>query len=1619
MSQPKSEVNNNNNNNRAITYNAGEDITRFEKNKRAELKEHQGTIDMMGRFHELWTGNLDDAVMEIKMQALLSDVKRQVLFLTDEGAKKELFKRQALAQNFIQNHLIMAVNLDLRSGLNDYAPMIEAQRMHSLEDAFTAFRNYFSRGTLSGPKIIPHLKRAISTLQMDEKGQTVAQFHEIFLQNLTALRSAGGNMPEEDLASIFLIGLTNALRVEVNRMRDDELPTTLSDAFTLAANLAAVIALTDKPRRSLTTGMVNSVEVTSNDDETAQVQVAKGFPVKGQGQKQPVHGNGPPQGLPQGQKPYAPRARFQRPEDHCPLCKGLFFASHDVNIRYGTHTLENCPRAETVLGKIGLPVASKRPGQPGGYAQAIIGRDPASDGQHGAQHPEDASVILNVTGLSNDDLTLMDSGASHHIFRASDDLTFDERQGSTLRLSMMTGEDVLAKKTVKHSVWGRGWLYPNAKYSLLSLSTLIEQGWEVSFNQASCDWRVQRDGVNHWFRKHENRLFAWDPAATTTTGAASATEGTPVPDGDGGGRDAELLRHIHGYHVTMGHPSPEKLIDFLTMEDRIGQTKRPSETELRRAMKNMPACHSCLLGNSTWKQTPHLPLTPRIRAKIGQILHMDIVFANKEFAFLLSKDENTGYTHFPLLRSKNKEDLFEAMIGIVNWYAGHDRHVKTIATDHEINFLSVESDMNGRGIQMSYRAPGMHEKFAERQTRTVKKVGRALIAECDRRRLEIPFAALPHALAYAVHTINLMPNTLIKQRSPYTMVTRAKIHDSDLHVGFGDVVIAKTPARSGDNAVTDLRAEYGFVLDHGDDGGAKIKMLVLDSPSSRPVIVTRHIYRVIEPDDHVRSLLAEWDCSPLSWLQADNDDDEDDPNPAAGVSGYSHLPFARVSPAPSPFAAPTSSSGSTETSDPPESPLPYNAYSEDNVPPPSPGSPPPAPVPVPSVEPTTYSEAHVPPPPSGAPPSGPATILSQQPTQGAIPTQPTATLPLEQHPIQATGVSMPAAQPVPRPTSITTRSGRVTNNPDYTLANLSGGWGSSQMVESVHDSPESAQRLYGHEIIQGAALLQFAQLKKLDPDAAQQALDSEFLQLDRLDTFEPVHASMIPSEDLKYNTIHSMVVGAVKYLHGAAKAVFKARLVARGNEQELLPFTPTSSPTLPYYALFVLLTIAASHGLKIRTHDIVCAYPNAKLPGSPVYMWMANPVARIAVHHHPTWIPFLAHDGRLLVLLKNALYGLKESGLLWHKKITEVLTKNLGHRQVPTEPNIFHRGKHLLAGIYVDDLILAFRDKAEADALRAELLKAFPEGIKEHNGDVEFLGILIEQPKDDSSIFMLSQRKQLAKLMAAYPLPSEHRVVSTPSRLDLQVVDATSPPGDQKLFAKKVGEIAHLVVTRPDIAVTVSILQSFTHQPTEQNMRDLDRLLAYLFATKDYGLIIAPTGPLVVDASADASYGTRHDGYSHGGSIVTVAGTPVFWTSKKISLIADSSTRAEIAQAHATLDHLCSIRDLVTELGYELPPSRLLQDNQSAMTLFIDGHGKAARSKPWQIRVAAVKEHLVSGDIVLEYQPTEQMAADGLTKCLPPSDFQKFRSRMHVFDLREVRLAGRSTIFSHGGVLGI
>jgi len=191
-------------------------------------------------------------------------------------------------------------------------------------------------------------------------------------------------------------------------------------------------------------------------------------------------------------------------------------------------------------------------------------------------------------------------------------------------------------------------------------------------------------------------------------------------------------------------------------------------------------------------------------------------------------------------------------------------------------------------------------------------------------------------------------------------------------------------------------------------------------------------------------------------------------------------------------------------------------------------------------------------------------------------------------------------------------------------------------------------------------------------------------------------------------------------------------------------------------------------------------------------------------------------------------------------------------------------------------------------------------------------------------------------------------------------------------------------------------------------------------APADDGITIERPMPSV-DIGNDASFSVYPSPgcESHGGTLITVAGVVVDASSKKIdSPMPTSSTTAELMQFHRSLAKWDAQRSLVEELGFTIPPSLGLQDNHSTITLLINAFGKALKNKALARRAAEVKDHLKSGKLRLTYQPTDQRAADGLTKPLAPAAFQVFRSRLGVANIEQIHLAGVTGFLGHGGVLG-
>jgi hypothetical protein len=84
--------------------------------------------------------------------------------------------------------------------------------------------------------------------------------------------------------------------------------------------------------------------------------------------------------------------------------------------------------------------------------------------------------------------------------------------------------------------------------------------------------------------------------------------------------------------------------------------------------------------------------------------------------------------------------------------------------------------------------------------------------------------------------------------------------------------------------------------------------------------------------------------------------------------------------------------------------------------------------------------------------------------------------------------------------------------------------------------------------------------------------------------------------------------------------------------------------------------------------------------------------------------------------------------------------------------------------------------------------------------------------------------------------------------------------------------------------------------------------------------------------------------------------------------------------------------DLLEELGFRPQPAIVFQDNQSCITLSYAGPGTTARSRAINIKYFWVKQFIDDGRIVIQYRPSEDMLADGLTKPLPLAQFERFRA---------------------------
>jgi hypothetical protein len=455
------------------------------------------------------------------------------------------------------------------------------------------------------------------------------------------------------------------------------------------------------------------------------------------------------------------------------------------------------------------------------------------------------------------------------------------------------------------------------------------------------------------------------------------------------------------------------------------------------------------------------------------------------------------------------------------------------------------------------------------------------------------------------------------------------------------------------------------------------------------------------------------------------------------------------------------------------------------------------------------------------------------------------------------------------------------------------------------------------------------------------------------------------------------------------EVIARARWVACGNYEDdqnwAIQDTYAAVATSTSIRTMIVITAILNHDL--QQFDFCTAFLNADVPDGKI-IYVIQPSG------------FEDGTGRACRLLK-ALYGLRESPLWWFKCLVPVM-KKLGFIPFNSDLCLFKHDKlGVLVILHVDDMLVS--GPTSADIRQAiDLMKAQFE-IKELGEARRFLGFEITRDRTKQLIY-LSQTQFTEKIIAKYGY-GDHKPSSTPWPRNFELPLAWKPDTSKtKWYIKRTGSVNYLSTgTRPDITYTTNRLCEANAGPSEAHVTLMTHLFRYLIQTTNFALKYGgklPLNNLGLLGYADAAFAddvkTRH---STGGHVIFLADGPVFWKTKKQSVVALSTTEAEFMNLTPAGLSLKWINNILTEMGYKQDTPLLLYTDSANARATVLNADNTARTRHVDIRYKWIIERTVAKDFRLEHVSTGNMVADGLTKALSKEKHSKFVKLLGLIEI--------------------
>jgi len=356
--------------------------------------------------------------------------------------------------------------------------------------------------------------------------------------------------------------------------------------------------------------------------------------------------------------------------------------------------------------------------------------------------------------------------------------------------------------------------------------------------------------------------------------------------------------------------------------------------------------------------------------------------------------------------------------------------------------------------------------------------------------------------------------------------------------------------------------------------------------------------------------------------------------------------------------------------------------------------------------------------------------------------------------------------------------------------------------------------------------------------------------------------------------------------------------------------------------------------------------------------------------------------------------------MLWQKEFTTTL-RSMGFESVPHEPCCLLKDG-IIIFFYVDDLIIAYHQDQQGAA--QDIITQISTKFSLTGGkDLQwFLGIEVIRDRENRKIW-LSQASYIDKISRL--IDNRNLRHDTPmGTFELLPYAGLASNAEINRYQRKIGSILYAgVQTRPDIAFASSRLSRFLSNPGAEHQDAADRVLLYLLKFRSLGLQLG--GADTFEVASDASFADNTlDRKSSQGYIIKLFGGLIAWRANKQETVTTSTTEAELLALSQVAKEALFTSRLLKEL--KITPSNhnitINCDNQQTIRLVTREIAKLqTKLRHVDIHNHWLRQEVSRGSITVEYQKSEDMAADGLTKALPAVKWNRFLDKLGLIWISE------------------